>query len=554
MSQNSNLNRDKKKLDSSSSISDSSANNPKQLLNTYIYDFLVKNKLPQTAKTFVNEADISSQEENSGNSNTSPTSPGFLQYQKDNNLPIVKVTMDAPQSFLFEWWQVFWDVFQAKNNNKQSSQVAMQYYQLQLMKQRQQLDASTMNMMNVVNYQGNGTGTVNPMQSQQQRLMMQYMRQQQQQQQNNGQPPPVPGQPPQPSNQPTNGQNLNGQQMYMMQNLPQNGIQQHAQNQMNNLRLQAAAQKQNDSNSPNPNVRPGSGNFPPQNGQPGNFPPPNGPVMRSNKEIEDSNQPANHSRNANALQDYQMQLMLLEKQNKKRLDIARSSGNEGNLINSMNNNMLPPNQQQLQQALNNGMTSNINNLPMNNGLPPQNVIPNNLNTKPSPATGPSPVIGNKPSPTNANGKKKKEPAKRGRKPSVANNGNNSNAGTPISAPTPSHLKKEISTPLTPTSETPNENGKRKRKNESPKKNGKFKKESIKEEEEKTDEPTEESHNYQEINNDPMFSMDVLESNSNDNLFNQNGIDDIEFDFNMFLDGNVNDDITNFNWGDGIEGE
>lgn len=45
---------------SSISVSDSHAKNANQLLNAYIYDFLVKSKLPQTAKIFVNEAEVPS--------------------------------------------------------------------------------------------------------------------------------------------------------------------------------------------------------------------------------------------------------------------------------------------------------------------------------------------------------------------------------------------------------------------------------------------------------------------------------------------------------------
>ncbi|EGV64478.1 hypothetical protein CANTEDRAFT_113247 [Yamadazyma tenuis ATCC 10573] len=219
--------------------------------------------------------------------------------------------------------------------------------------------------------------------------------------------------------------------------------------------------------------------------------------------------------------------------------------------------MLPPNQSQIQQQLQLHQQSQS----QQQAQQIAGQTPTSNPTKLSPSlSGPSPVIGNKPSPG--------EPAgKRGRKQSTSNQ-----TTTPNSAPTPSHLKKEFSTPLTPTSETPNDtsniNVKRKRKGsvvgESPKKAALNKKndiDSLKEEkDDKTDDslnvmvpPSALSGNFHDIGQgDQMFSMDVLDSSSGDNqLFgsgsNSNGLEDIDFDFNSFLDGN-NDGINTFNWG------
>ena len=177
---------------SSISVSDSHAKNANQLLNAYIYDFLVKSKLPQTAKIFVNEAEIPSVVSPPGTSQTQHLSPGTdavataasnnsnnnsqnrqplqsplqMKFYKDHDLPKMNLAMDSPQSFLFEWWQMFWDIFQAKNGgglggsnataaaaasssspssstaaqdqNGGKSNLALKYYQLQLLKQRQQ--------------------------------------------------------------------------------------------------------------------------------------------------------------------------------------------------------------------------------------------------------------------------------------------------------------------------------------------------------------------------------------------------------------------------------
>uniref|UniRef100_M4E296 LisH domain-containing protein n=1 Tax=Brassica campestris TaxID=3711 RepID=M4E296_BRACM len=94
-----------------------------QLLDVYIYDYLVKKKLHNTAKSFMTEGKVSPD----------------------------PVAIDAPGGFLFEWWSVFWDIFIARTNEKHSESAAayieaqqgkakeqqMQLQQLQMMRQAQ---------------------------------------------------------------------------------------------------------------------------------------------------------------------------------------------------------------------------------------------------------------------------------------------------------------------------------------------------------------------------------------------------------------------------------
>ncbi|KAL5542570.1 hypothetical protein UlMin_010280 [Ulmus minor] len=94
-----------------------------KMLDVYIHDYLVKKKLHTTAKSFMDE----------GNVSTDP------------------VAIDAPGGFLYEWWSVFWDIFIARTNEKHSETAAayieaqqikakeqqMQMQQLQLMRQAQ---------------------------------------------------------------------------------------------------------------------------------------------------------------------------------------------------------------------------------------------------------------------------------------------------------------------------------------------------------------------------------------------------------------------------------
>ena len=133
--------------DASRSVCDASAATPRQLLNAYIYDFLVKNTMPLTAKAFAAEAELPhvSRELSAKASphmvglvsNTPPTpAAAVTQMMEEHNLPQLAMSMDAPQGFLYEWWLVFWDVFQAKQMRTALPQAA-KYFQMQYMKQKQ---------------------------------------------------------------------------------------------------------------------------------------------------------------------------------------------------------------------------------------------------------------------------------------------------------------------------------------------------------------------------------------------------------------------------------
>ncbi|XP_028759830.1 transcriptional corepressor LEUNIG_HOMOLOG isoform X2 [Neltuma alba] len=94
-----------------------------KMLDVYIYDYLVKKKLHNTANSFMTEGKVAPD----------------------------PVAIDAPGGFLFEWWSVFWDIFIARTNEKHSESAAayleaqhikakeqqLQMQQLQLMRQAQ---------------------------------------------------------------------------------------------------------------------------------------------------------------------------------------------------------------------------------------------------------------------------------------------------------------------------------------------------------------------------------------------------------------------------------
>lgn len=677
----SNTNPNKVALDASSTVSDSHAANAKQLLNAYVYDFLVKSRLPRTARIFVNEAEVPSIKGNqnvSGRNSPQVTQHNLSvqQFQKEHNLPSLTMAMDSSQGFLYEWWQVFWDVFQAKNGgsqiNKQHLNYAQQYHQMQLLKQRQQqqelamslpganLSASTLLAQQQPPVVPSTAMAVPPSAPQQrplhlqqqigqqflppvniqlasqqqqlanhpnthvvdqQRIMMMMKRDslsQQQQQQ------AIPMNLDTQQQLATGAPNLNIQQQLFLQEQarqqqqlqqqPQKTrIQQHAQTQMNNLRQQVAAGQQQQLS--NLALRGGSSkNSPvqklsqvPQQGVSAGFqqqmnqqfsqqtPVMNGPQgqvplnaqvggLQQARLPNSGNSPnmttTSHRNpsNTDALQDYQIQLMILEKQNKKRLEIARSSGtSDTNLMN-----LAPQAQQQA-----GGQT----------------------NQRPSPSTtNNSPLVKNKLSPSMPSKKYKKEPQKRGRKGSAASVAvatgqqtpvvsqpssevggpdHNANITTKGNSNTPRIPKKEYSgVPLTPVSE-PNET-KRKRKgsaiSESPKKQTTASK-IIKKEKSITEEVSKENpgsainettknekDSGEGINSalndtlgapsDQIFNVELLgptTSENSSNFFNPNtqpsqgALDDIDFDFNQFWEGNggeegLNDSIAGFNWG------
>jgi hypothetical protein len=108
-------------------VNDLKSTNSKQLLNAYVYDFLIKSSLPQTAQSFMKEADVPK---------GPPTSKIVKRPPQKELLPLA-ISLDAPQGFLYEWWQIFWDVFNARTH-RGGSDNAQQYYQLQLLRQHKE--------------------------------------------------------------------------------------------------------------------------------------------------------------------------------------------------------------------------------------------------------------------------------------------------------------------------------------------------------------------------------------------------------------------------------
>ncbi|XP_057443993.1 transcriptional corepressor LEUNIG_HOMOLOG isoform X4 [Lotus japonicus] len=100
-----------------------------KMLDVYIYDYLVKKKLHNTAKSFMTEGKVS---------------PDPV----EGKVSPEPVAIDAPGGFLFEWWSVFWDIFIARTNEKHSETAAAYLEAQQIkVKEQQQLQMQQMQLM-----------------------------------------------------------------------------------------------------------------------------------------------------------------------------------------------------------------------------------------------------------------------------------------------------------------------------------------------------------------------------------------------------------------------
>jgi hypothetical protein len=144
---------------------DVSDNHNVLLLNSYIYDHLVKHGFYKAAKGLLQETsvlttprgqdDSSPNQDNDGNllarratglkrshsgmddhpnsspndkpNGKSPRSTSNSPHIGNNDLPAPNVPLDSSGGFLSEWWAVFWDVFAARSNHNDATPYAQAY-------------------------------------------------------------------------------------------------------------------------------------------------------------------------------------------------------------------------------------------------------------------------------------------------------------------------------------------------------------------------------------------------------------------------------------------
>ncbi|GJN37314.1 hypothetical protein PR202_gb26252 [Eleusine coracana subsp. coracana] len=125
-----------------------------KMLDSYIYDYLLKRDLQNTAKAFQAEAHVSSE----------------------------PVSIDAPGGFLFEWWSVFWDIFIARTNDNKHSDVAASYVESIKAQEQQQPSQQQIQMQQLLlQKRAQQQQHRNVQQQQQQENLQQHRRQQKQQ-------------------------------------------------------------------------------------------------------------------------------------------------------------------------------------------------------------------------------------------------------------------------------------------------------------------------------------------------------------------------------------
>ncbi|KAL8692258.1 MAG: hypothetical protein Q9218_002674 [Villophora microphyllina] len=363
-------------------------------LNTYIYDYFVKNQRYDCAKAMLSGnmplRTVSKRRSDDVNGNMHADNKDDLDSKIPDDLPLAQIPADTGTSFLMEWFGLFWDVFWASKKSGRASAEAMQYvartqHESRMRQEQQQnllrvpgmmpggLDQMQHNYQQMLFRQQNGMPNndlrqkalqnqnrhfgQNPQQvmaMQKQAMLQQQMRRDPSELDINGQRPRTPSSgdnAPSPSKRPRiEGhpgmmmmQNGRSQQMLDQNNNSPNGLlmqgsvppgnltpeqlaafqRQPHQVQQKSLDVynQNLKHSQQHQNMPKP-MMPGQGS---PMMQPGMDLPMNAEYFANNMQLRAGMPNGNGVSNGgnHALQDYQMQLMLLEQQNKKRLLMAR---------------------------------------------------------------------------------------------------------------------------------------------------------------------------------------------------------------------------------------
>jgi hypothetical protein len=100
-------------------------------LNTYIYDYFLRNGMFDCARALHQSESVKvikdSAGQNGADDGEDPEAKDDMDKQRPADLPQADVPRECPEScFLYEWWCLFWDMFNAQRGKSQSSQV-LQY-------------------------------------------------------------------------------------------------------------------------------------------------------------------------------------------------------------------------------------------------------------------------------------------------------------------------------------------------------------------------------------------------------------------------------------------
>lgn len=110
----------------------------RQQLNTYIYEYFIRNRMFDCAQSLLNsEKHLSAIEESprrrqangngmrngTPNHGDSDNSKGDMNSETSGGLSVTSTTQESPESsFLYEWWCLFWDMFTAQRGRGEERQ------------------------------------------------------------------------------------------------------------------------------------------------------------------------------------------------------------------------------------------------------------------------------------------------------------------------------------------------------------------------------------------------------------------------------------------------
>ena len=98
---------------------------PTEKLNTYIYDYFLRNKHISLARAML-ECDMKMSTEKAS-PNTKMNGTDALDQIEDLPHPALPPNQVADNSFLLDWWVQFWDIYQATKPRNAASKNAVQY-------------------------------------------------------------------------------------------------------------------------------------------------------------------------------------------------------------------------------------------------------------------------------------------------------------------------------------------------------------------------------------------------------------------------------------------
>ncbi|KAG4031780.1 hypothetical protein MFRU_008g01410 [Monilinia fructicola] len=345
-----------------------SNDNNRSQLNTYIYEYFLKSGMFDCARTLLNHEQINVVKDSPGRNDAEDgdDSKDDIDSKRPNDLPLPNLPKECPEScFLYEWFCLFWDMFNAQRGKGDARNVLSYVSHTQQSRQKAEQHQAQLRNINPMHagaaYGRMGPGMMGPNDLARKAMMngrgggpsaqqLQQMQQMQMQKQQAMQREPSDGNHPQRAQSPGSAENapspskrprldgpaFNGQQGGMAPNgrgqstgIPAQqfpGFQGQNPTQKNLQAYQATLSQHQQKQMPN-----AAAGGPPNQGS---------PMMTQGADSNaiaaygyggemgqngvragpggQQGPPGNH-----ALQDYQMQLMLLEQQNKKRLMMAR---------------------------------------------------------------------------------------------------------------------------------------------------------------------------------------------------------------------------------------